>query len=324
MIDEVLKPMFPRGLGFRGQGLRLAGLAVIAPAVVFLWTRIQPVAESRDYGFCFLLLAAGLAFLSAMACFRFLSAWWLLHGALRRVQQTDLLQALKEVATEMDWKPTKFGWYQPTFTALIRLVERLKRLPDHGAVAEARGQDDLDTLLERIITAADRPWYLVEILCRDRLNDRCAQASRLLARWRGIREVDAFFAVRLIIYLRHVFNQLRYSIMGAMVCDLALIVGVSTFAFQPKNFFILALWSTMVAASVATLVVFVQMERDATLSAIGGSEAGKVTYDWAFVSKLLIYTVVPVLGLIASQFPSMGRIFSSLLDPLARVLGTGS
>jgi hypothetical protein len=32
---------------------------------------------------------------------------------------------------------------------------------------------------------------------------------------------------------------------------------------------------------------------------------------------------LPLLGLVASQFPSMGRLISSLLDPLARVLGTG-
>lgn len=70
------------------------------------------------------------------------------------------------------------------------------------------------------------------------------------------------------------------------------------------------------------LVAFVQMDRDATLSAIGCTEAGKINFSWPFLSKLLLY-VLPVLGLIASQFPSVGRVFNSLFDPLVRVLGSG-
>ncbi len=318
-IDEVLRgPLSPSG------GLKLAALAVVMPPAIFLCTRIQPIAESSWYGVAFLCLTAGLAFLSAMTFFRFVELWWLLRDMLRRIQLTDLLLELEGVAEEMEWKPTRFDWYQASFTSVKRSADRLQQLIDRQLVVRRRPcHGELTDLLGCVVTAANEHRFPDELVLRKALNDRCDQACETLARWRGIHEVDAFYAVRLIAYLRHVFNQLRYSVMGAMGCDLALIVGVSTFAFQPKNFLILALWSTMVVASVATLVVFVQMERDATLSAIGGSDAGKVTYDWAFVSKLLIYTVVPVLGLIASQFPSMGRLFSSLIDPLARVLGTG-
>jgi hypothetical protein len=224
----------------------------------------------------------------------------------------------------MDWKPTQFRRYHNSFTALKRSVMRLQKLIDRRVVVEPPGQSDLDDLLESLVMAASQHRFDSEITWRDDLNDRCNQAGLRLAGQRAVEGVEPFYAVRLVAYLRYVFDQLRYSVMGAMGCDLALIVGVSTFAFQPKNFLILALWSTMVVASAATLVVFVQMERDATLSAIGGSDPGKVTYDWAFVSKLLVYNVLPVLGLIASQFPSIGRVLSSLLDPLARVFGTGS
>lgn len=328
-IDELLQATLPPGRGFW-----FATLAVVGPPAVFLGTRMQPIAESRCYGLVFLLLTAGLSVLSAMAFFRFLRVWWLLSGLLRRIQQTDLLPALKEIAAEMEWKPTHFGWYQASFTTVRRSVERLQRLIDRRVVVEPPGQGDLSDLLESMVTAASENRFSDELRCRDMLASRCVYAVTFLARRRAQRRraqrrrvvqgIEQFYAVRLIAYLRHVLNQLRYSVMGAMGCDLALIVGTSTFAFQPKNFVILALWSTMVAASAATLAVFVQMERDATLSAVGGSEAGKVNYDWAFVSKLLVYNVLPVLGLIASQFPSMGRLFNSLFDPLARVLGTGS
>lgn len=302
----------------------LAALAVVGSAAAFLWTRMQPIAESRTYGRVFLLLTAALALVSAMTFFRFLELWGLLRDLLNRIQHIELFPSLREVAAEMEWKPTHFGWYRESFTSVKRSVERLQRLIDRGVVVEPRGQRGLSDLLESLVTAASQRQFADELSCSDALASRFTNALASLARRRGVQGVDAFYAVRLVAYLRHVFNQLRYSVMGALGCDLALIVGVSTFAFQPKNVLILALWSTMVAASAATLVVFVQMERDATLSVIGNTQAGKITYNWAFVSKLLIYVVVPVVGLVASQFPSLGRLFSSLLDPLARVLGTGS
>jgi hypothetical protein len=318
-IDELLQAT----LSHR-RGPWLATLALVGPPAAFLWERMQPIAESRAYGRVFLLLTAGLAVLSAMTFFRFLELWRLLGNILRRIQETELLQQLQEVASEIDWKPTHFGWYHESFISVKRSAERLQRLIDRRVVVEPPGQSDLSDLLESLVTAASQKRFDDELWCRGALASRFTYALAFLVHRRGAQGVDAFYAARLVAYLRHVFNHLRYSVMGAMGCDLALIVGVSTFAFQPKNFLILALWSTMVAASAATLAVFVQMERDATLSAIGGSDAGKVTYNWAFVSKLLIYIVVPVVGLVASQFPSLGRLVSSLLDPLARVLGTGS
>jgi len=318
-IEKLLAATFPPS-----SGAWLAMLAVVAPPVVFLLTRMQPIAESRVYGVAFVLIAAVLSILSAMTFFRFLWIWWLLRGVLRRVQQTDLLAALKEVAAEMEWNPTRFAWYQPNFVAVRRSVERLQWLIDREVVADPPGHGHMSALPGRIFKAASRHRYENELAWRDELNDRCEQAGRLLADRRAVPGVEPFYAVRLVAWLRHVFNQLRYSVMGAMGCDLALIVGASTFAFQPKSFLTLALWSTLVAASAATLMVFVQMERDATLSAIGGSETGKISYNWAFLSKLLVYGALPVLGLVASQFPAMGRLLNSLFDPLARILGTGS
>jgi hypothetical protein len=317
-IDKLLQAAIPPGRGYW-----IVTLALVAPPALFLWTRIQPIAESRCYGRVFLLLTAGLAILSTMALLRFLRAWWLISGVLRRIQQSELFPALKEVAPEMEWQPTHFSRYQPSFTAVKRSADRLQRLIDRRVVVEPPGLDDLSHLLESLITATGEGRISAELGCRDALALRCAWAVEFLAGRLAVQGVKPFYAVRLIAYLQHVFNQLRYSIMGAMACDLALIGGASTFAFQPKSFLTLALWSTLVAASAATLVIFVQMERDATLSVIGRTDIGKITYNWAFLSKLLVYTVLPVLGLIASQFPSMGRLFNSLFDPLARVLGTG-
>jgi hypothetical protein len=299
-------------------------LAIVVPPVAFLWSRMQPIGESRRYGLVFLVLAAGLSVLSTMAFLRFLRVWMILRAMLHRIEQTDLLPALKDVADEIDWRPTRLTWYEPSFTALSKSVERLQRLIDWNPELWPvdQRQEDLSPLLAAIIRAASEKRFSAELSSRATLNDLCNRASKLLAGQHWQQAVKDFYAVRLIAWLRHVFNQLRYSVLGAVGCGMALIVGTSTYAFQPKGFATLTLWAVLAAASATLLAIYLQMERDKTLSAIGRTEAGKVTYDWHFLSKILLY-IVPFVGLVASQFPSAGRLFSSLLDPLLRVMGTG-
>lgn len=325
-IGRILRTALPRD-----KPAWLAVAVIIAPAFAFLWSRVQPIGESRTFGRVFLLLGTGLSALSAIAFVRFLRAWRHLSGLLRRIELTDLLAALGEVAPEVSWKPTHFTWYVPSFTVLQRSVERLQRLVDRRtipelqglrALVEPAGQRTLRQLLEDTFTEVHKERLSQEIAIREELSRRFGAACDSLGALRHLPAVREFFAIRLIAYLRHVFSQLRYSVMGAMGCGLSLIVGTASLAFQPKGFTSLVLWTMLAVASAATLVVFVQMDRDSTLSAIASTDAGKVTYNWSFVSKILIY-VLPVLGLIASQFPSVGRVFNSLFDPLVRALGSG-
>ncbi len=318
-IDRWMRPTVPPG-----RWIWLAILAIVAPPIVFLATRMQPIGESRRYGLVFLALAAVLSVVSAMAFLRFLRVWMLLRGMLHRIAQTDLQPSLKAVAAEMGWQPTHLGWYEPPFTALKASSERLQRLIDGRLVppALATRRESLSILLAGAFAAASGKRPGEELGFRRRINHRCDQACGSLAAHRWRQDVKEFYAVRLVAYLRHVFNQLRYSVMGAMGCGLVLIAGTATYAFQPKEFAILTLWATLAAASAALLVTFLQMEWDATLSAIGGTEPGKITFDWHFLSKILLY-IVPLVGLIASQFPSAGRTFSNVVDPLLRALGTG-
>jgi hypothetical protein len=295
---------------------------LVGPPTLFLVTRLQPIGESRWYGLVFLTFEATLSMLSAASFVRFLRVWSRLRGILRRIAHTDLLEALKSVASELGWNPSQFGGYKPSFSTSERSVEHLQRMIDRRILL-LDGREEPARLLKEMLIASSDKDYVRAVSYRTRINRLCEFALCKLADKRAIQGVDEFYAIRLAAYLRHVLNQLRYSVMGAMGCGLALTVGISTYAFQPKDFAMLLLWSMLAAASIATLIVFVQMERDATLSAIGSSAAGKVTYDWAFLSKLLVYNVVPVLGLIASRFPSAGRLFNSMIDPLLRALGGG-
>jgi hypothetical protein len=58
---------------------------------------------------------------------------------------------------------------------------------------------------------------------------------------------------------------------------------------------------------------FAQMDRDAILSRLSGTEPGKLDRD--FYYRVVSYGALPLLALLASQFPSIGRFLFSWLQP---------
>jgi hypothetical protein len=316
-LDQLLERTWPSSRRYR-----LAMLAVVAAPIVFLWTRLQPIGESRGYGRIVLFLVAMTSVFGLASFFRFVAAWVAVRRLLRRIAFSRLLPALERVAGTVDWKPTRFGWSGTSFTALSEATARLQTLIALGALPQRAGPESPADLLRMVLEAHGEGAFDDELAARRRLDDRFEEAYPLLAGERS-QLVDDFFALRLIAYLRRVFNQLRYAVMSQFGTGLAVMAAIATYAFEPKRATMLIVWVALMAASAVSLAVFVQMDRDVALSAIGGTKSGKLSYDWAFFSNVLTYAVLPALGLIASQFPSMGRLLSSLLDPLTRVLGTG-
>jgi hypothetical protein len=98
---------------------------------------------------------------------------------------------------------------------------------------------------------------------------------------------------------------------------------VTAYVFQPKQFVSLAIWLALAAAVALTLLVFLQMDRNSTLSRIGDTTPGKVSFDRAFWTKIFTYVGIPALGLVATQFPEVGTLLGRLADQVLRVTGGG-
>jgi hypothetical protein len=302
----------------------LAALVVILPSTLVISSRLQPIGERVAYGKIFLALWALASLLGLVSFFRFLGTWLLLRSMLRRVAQGDgYLESLKHEGRIVGWNPMKFSWYTPSFAALEQSVERLQRLIDRRLAPPSAGRPGPDQLLDKIRKSCNQGRFCQEVEIQKEMNALLKEADTALAAERGRRGVERYYAARLITYLRHVFTQMRYATIGALSTGMAAIVAVATYAFEPKKLLLLIIWAILTGASITMIVVFVQMERDTALSAIGGTTPGKVAEYGPFLSKVLTYVVLPALTLIASQFPSIGRLIGSFLDPLARVLGTG-
>jgi hypothetical protein len=299
---------------------RFVPLALVAPPVLAIWSRIQPIGERRGYGLIFLVIWAVASALGLESFIRFLRAWHQVQRLLGYVEQADLLAAVRDVGAKVGWRPMAFDWYAPSLSALKQEVGQLEQTRSPATVEGdcSPGPAKLFADIQR--TAKRRKCFVGEVGRRQQLNACFEQADERLA---GHTLVAEYYAARLIAYLRQILNQLRYSVIAALGTGLAAILGVVAYAFEPRQLLMLCVATILLGVSAATVVVFVQMERNATLSAIGGTEPGKVTFDWAFYSKLLTYVALPALALVAGQFPALGRLLTGVLDPLARLLGAG-
>lgn len=136
-----------------------------------------------------------------------------------------------------------------------------------------------------------------------------------------IRAAEEFVALRTSSFIRIVFQHLK-NLLSFVFLGFLLVIGVtSSYPFQPKHSVMTLLCIVAFASIVLILWIFIDMERDPVLSFIGKTEPGKVTLSLDFLSSVGVYVVIPLLTLIATQFPWLGDVISSVFNPAMRSLG---
>lgn len=292
--------------------------AVLGPPLVgagcYLYSFIQPVAESRPYGWAFAFLAIGAFLLAAVSFHRFLALWAELAKMLERIEPLGLEPTFRSLAPEVEWRPMKsFGWQIPPFKMTELSIEKL---PDQTE------REALRKLLAHALEGHRQGDPAAEKAARADLQKHFDTALGEGADWDDP-ALRTFAALRLVAFLRTLFAHLRNSLLSALVPGFLLLIAISTYQVQPKRLLFLSIWSALAVAVLATIWTFVQIDRNRTLSAIGGTTAGEVEIDGVFVRNVLTYGVLPLLGLVASRFPQLGHLLSGYLNPLVRVVGGG-
>jgi hypothetical protein len=96
------------------------------------------------------------------------------------------------------------------------------------------------------------------------------------------------------------------------------VLAVGSYPFLAARQCVWSLAAIFVVFGTAIIISFAQMDRDAILSRLNGTVAGKL--DWSFYLRVLSYGGLPLLTLLASQFPSLGRSLSAWLEPALNAL----
>lgn len=304
----------------------LLPLIAFGPPVLLLWGTVQPIGEGKGFGRFFILFLALSLALSALSFYRFVRVW---RGTLRLLHRLDnaspaVAKAFEAISPDLEWRPIKsFGWQMPPFRSLILSANKLRELVAAGRATIENWPESLDAPLKAMFENERDGGSAQEIENRNRIERIFAQACRDLRGQVKDPEVKKFLALRVAAYLRYLFAHLRSCLIGALTSALLALLGITAYAFAPKHFVSLAGWVAVGVAVVLTLWIFLQMDRNPTLSRIGGTTPGKVTLDRVFLTKLFTYVGIPILGLVATQFPAVGQLLSRVAGQVLRVVGGG-
>jgi hypothetical protein len=127
-----------------------------------------------------------------------------------------------------------------------------------------------------------------------------------------------FVALRFVEYIRYVLLQLRgllsFVTAGFILCLLAL----NSYPFQSEYLAGWAATGIFLALGGGVVLAFAQMHRDAILSRITSTPTGKL--GKGFYLRVASFGALPLLTVVASQFPAAGRFLFSWVQPTLEAL----
>ena len=135
-----------------------------------------------------------------------------------------------------------------------------------------------------------------------------------------IRTAEEFIALRLSSYTHYVFLHMKSLLTFVFLGFLLVIGAINSYPFEPKQPVMALLWVVAIASVVLVAWSFLGMNRDRILSYIGKTAPGEVTLSFEFLSSMAIYVVVPILTLLATQFPGIGEVVFSVFSPTMKSL----
>jgi len=109
--------------------------------------------------------------------------------------------------------------------------------------------------------------------------------------------------------MRHLRNLLSFITTGFILMTLAL----NCYPFQMLNMIRWSITIVFILIAVVLLYAFQEMSRNEILSRITDTKAGSL--DAGFYSRLVSVGALPVVAVVASHFPSVGRFLFSWVQP---------
>ena len=129
---------------------------------------------------------------------------------------------------------------------------------------------------------------------------------------------EDFVAVEITRYLSQFFAQLRNLLNAVVLSGFLLVLSITVYPFHPQSLLLLYLVGLLASVAALAVWVLIGINRDEVMSHLSGSTPNRFTPDMTFFREIFQY-VLPILGLLMVQFPSVGSLIRSILEPLFRI-----
>jgi len=125
--------------------------------------------------------------------------------------------------------------------------------------------------------------------------------------------MEEFVALLYLGYIRMVLLQIRTRIMTATAMYILLLWALTSYPFLNHHSIVIGLSCLLAGLSTAVSWIYSQMHLDDILNRTTETHTGKLGAD--FFTKILSMVGIPLLTLVASQFPEISNVVFSWLEP---------
>jgi hypothetical protein len=140
------------------------------------------------------------------------------------------------------------------------------------------------------------------------------------AQLRWLRSAQTFVATVVTLLIHRHIRQFRYFLSVTTGCSLLLLLAVASYPFEPYRLILTFIWVIVASVVAMGFWVFIRMDRNTLMSHISGTSPNEVTWNAAFVLRVVAWAIVPLLGIAATQYPQLANVLFSVLGPVTRAL----
>jgi hypothetical protein len=308
-------------------------------------TRFVRSLEGRWFDALFIVSIGLLYFAIFSNWVRFLFGWFYLRQFLRRLERQPIRFAFNRLSKEFSWSPIwKQGGTRRTYLMFTRSNDYLQALL-HSKALFARTEKfknackTIDDATQQLLDneAQDR-WdnesnlaelqthhasVANDLIAYPLLTEWGKQTSELLKQspvkedkpdpHETVHMAEEYVALRCMAFIRYASLQLR-NLLGFLSAAFILsVISLRTYPFQSPRSIEWTMTAVFVVLSAGIVYAFAGMDKDAILSRVSQTEAGKL--DREFFVRVLSFGALPLLTVLASQFPSIGRFLFSWVQP---------
>ena len=284
---------------------------------------------------------------------RFWDVWEVSRKMLRRLERQPIRYAFNRIPGLFSWTPIwRLGGIKRSMLVHSRSLEYLRCLGADTAVSDAllvsdievekvRSKlDDILRLESQALRITYKQWHKLDFVLI-KMTDQLVQClvpiwkaggadsgskewntrRKDLPRgpgWRSDQEhrvmlAAEFVALRFVAVIRYISLQMRNMLAMMSFGFVLLVLALESYPFQPRERIGWWILGTFAALSASILYVFRGLGKDLILKRLAAARPGK--FDIAFLWPAIKFGVLPILTVLASQFPALSNFLFSWLEP---------
>jgi hypothetical protein len=139
------------------------------------------------------------------------------------------------------------------------------------------------------------------------------QTEELTIAQEQVRRMGEFVALRYVAFIRCTLGHIRHMLMYCAISFSLVLISLNVYSFEPHQTLIWSFTAIFFVIGSITVAVLMQIHRDPILSRVTDTKANELGAE--FYMRILSLGAVPVLTLLATHFPSIGRGLLSLFQP---------